>query len=71
MKAEELIAIILGIGLILYGCFGRNFEYATGIIFTSSPSRKAPTWLGRTMFIAVGALILLPEGLRLLGFINR
>lgn len=70
MKTGQFISIFLGAGLILYGCFGKDFEYATGIVYTSSPNKKAPTWLGRTMFIAVGLLILLPETLHLLDLIS-
>jgi hypothetical protein len=61
MKASNGIAILLSIAFILYGCFGKSFYWATGIVYTSKPSKRGPPWFGRLMFIGVGMLILIPE----------
>jgi hypothetical protein len=60
MKVSDVVILIMSVGAILIGCFGETFNYATGLIWSAS-GKRAPTWLGRVMFIGVGVLILVPE----------
>jgi hypothetical protein len=60
MKATDVVIVIMSVGAILIGCFGKIFNYATGPTWSAS-GKRAPTWLGRAMFIGVGFLILVPE----------
>jgi hypothetical protein len=47
----------VGIVFIVMGCFGREFFYAKGIHGISS-NKRAPTWIGRTLFVLGGIAIL-------------
>jgi hypothetical protein len=60
MKAADVMILIMSVGAILIGCFGKTFNYATGRTWSAS-GKRAPTWLGRATFIGVGFLILVPE----------
>jgi hypothetical protein len=60
MKVTDVVILIMSVGAILIGCFGKTFNYATGRTWSAS-GKPAPTWLGRLMFIGVGVLFLVPE----------
>lgn len=61
MTLGDVTILIFSVGAITIGCVRRTFYQATGTIYTSRSSKRAPTWLGRSMFIGVGLLILIPE----------
>jgi hypothetical protein len=66
MRLSDWIVLVVAIGAIVIGCFSKNFDYATGIVYTSSPTKRAPTWAGRLIFIGIGILLLIPELVHLL-----
>jgi len=50
--------IIFGLAAIAFGCFAKTFFWAKGF-HGSLSDKRAPTWLGRTLFIFIGAVFLI------------
>ena len=65
MTLGDGVTWTLSVGAIAIGCFAKNFGYATGVVYTDTDSKRAPTWMGRLAFIGVGVLLLVPELVRL------
>lgn len=61
MSDDDFWIIAMGIGLILYGCFGKNFFYAKGTVPGQTSNKPMPIWLGKTVAITIGLLILIGE----------
>jgi hypothetical protein len=58
----DIGVLIAGIGAIIIGCYGKTFYYAKSRHASGGASdKKAPTWLGRLMFIGIGFLFLIFE----------
>lgn len=66
MRISDCAVLIISIAFIVIGCVTKNFDYATGIVYASTPGKPAPTWVGRLAFIGVGVLLLVPELIHLL-----
>jgi hypothetical protein len=54
---KDLALIIVGCVAIAIGCVGRNFYYAKSLQAAVASNKPAPTWLGRTLFLILGVLL--------------
>jgi len=61
MRFSDFAVLIISVSFIVIGCLSKNFFYATGITYASTPSKRAPIWIGRVAFIGIGLLMLVPE----------
>ena len=61
MTFFDVLTLIVGVISIVIGCAGKTFYYAKGLNFASVSDKRAPTWLGRAMFIGIGILFLAIE----------
>jgi len=55
---EHICLFVIGIAFTLVGCFAKNFTYAKSLQSAVGSNRRAPTWLGRILFLTFGLSLL-------------
>jgi hypothetical protein len=54
---KDIVVAAVGCIAIVIGCVGKNFYYVKGRQAAVASNKSAPTWLGRTMFLVLGILL--------------
>jgi hypothetical protein len=58
MNADAAVRIFIGVACIAFGCLNRDFDFGgPGRISFGEPI-KVPRWVGVTIFLAVGGVLL-------------